>query len=303
MQAQQFNLKYMVIGITAILDGNGGLQIRMGMRRLETNLAAIKHIYVIDHGGQAGQELMICHETAAGKTKIFRVTANQGDPELQRLIGTLAHYRPDADLRGRSMKEAHRVMGATNMTALVPYIMVPLITLGFVVFALPWFIHGIDSGHTQVEVASFSEGPVELESRNVLVHGGQFLVEEALQIETTNDGRTSVEWAIPIVPADWSAGDPVHLVLKTHELSMQEAASLDPEAGVEGVVRNVLWEGLADDEAAYFKNNLGLSIADDVIEVEYQADTKMELFMGLGMVGFVFVVMVVVSVVVARKQR
>jgi hypothetical protein len=137
----------------------------------------------------------------------------------------------------------------------------------------------------------------------VTITGGQFLIDAALQIETTSDSGSSVEWAIPIVGPDWKPGDPVHVVLKTPELSMQEAAELDPMAGIDGVLRTVMWEGLPSDEADYLRDNNGVNLAQDPIEVEYQADTSMELYMGIGLVGFIFVLMTIVSIVVARKQK
>ncbi len=131
----------------------------------------------------------------------------------------------------------------------------------------------------------------------------QFLIDAALQIETTSEGSTTVQWAIPLVPADWQHGDPVHVVLKTHELSAEEAVGLDPAAGVEGVLRTVMWEGLPTDEADDLRNNNGIDLAEDAVEVEYQADTSLDLYLGVGLVGFIFVLMSIISVVVARKQK
>ena len=79
VQPQQFNFKYMVIGISALIDGSGGVQVKMGMRKLNTTLQQIKYVYVIRHGDQA-EEVLICHETSPEKTKVFRANANLGDP-------------------------------------------------------------------------------------------------------------------------------------------------------------------------------------------------------------------------------
>jgi|GEM_PF-2154436 len=302
VQPQQFNFKYMVIGVSALIDGNGAVQVTMGMRKLNTTLAAIKYVYVIRHGDQA-EEVLICHEKSPGKTKIFRANANLGDPEFKRFVDTLAHYRPEADLRQYDSKAAHRMMGATNITAIIPVVMVALFTLGAFAFTLPWFVHGLDSGHAEVDVAQLTDADFSPESRNVTMKNGVFLIDAALQIETTSDSGTSIEWAIPVVPPDWKDGDPVHVVLKTPELSMQEAADLDPEAGIDGVLRTVLWEGLPSDEADYLRDTNGLNLVDDVVEVEYQADTKMQFYIGIGIVAFIGILMTIISVVVARKQK
>lgn len=301
MQPQQFNFKYMVISIAALIDGNGGVQLTMGLRKLKTSLNAIKYVYVVRHG-ETGDEGILCHETAPGKTKIFRFNANVGDPEFKRFLDTIAHYRPDADLRQYDSKTAHRMMGATNTMAIIPVVMTALFTLGALLFVLPWLVHGIDSGHADVTVSQLADPEFSPESRNVTVRDGKFLIDSALQIETTSDSGTTIEWAIPLVPPDWKAGDPVPVVLKTHELSASEASALDPEAGIDGVLRNALWEGLPSDEADYLSNNENLDL-EHVVEIEYQADTTMEMFLGLGIVGFVFVLMTIVSVVVARKQK
>lgn len=302
VQPQQFNFKYMVIGVSALIDGNGAVQITMGMRKLKTTLAAIKHFYVVRHGDQA-EEVLICHEVAPGKTKIYRAQANLGDSEFRRFVDTIAHYRPETDLRRYDSTTAHRMMGATNVNAVIPVVMTALFTLGALLFTLPWLLHGIDTGHANVEVAQLADADFEPESRNVTLSNGVFLIDAALQVETTSDSGTSTEWVIPIVPPDWKKGDTVHVVFKTDELGTAEAASLDPEAGIEGVLRTALWEGLPSDEADYLRDNHGLDLPDDVIELEYGADTKLEMFIGLGLVGFIFVLMTIVSVVVARKQK
>ncbi len=302
MQPQQFNFNYMVIGVSAVIDANGGVQVTMGMRKLNTTLQQIKYIYVLRHGDQA-EEVLICHERSPGKTKIYRANANLGDPGFKRFVDALAHYRPEADLRRYDSKTAHRMMGATNITAIVPVVMTALFTLGALVFVLPWIIHGLDGGHAEVEVAQLADADFEPESRNVTVKDGQFLVDAAMQITTTSDSGTSVEWAIPLVPPDWKTGDPVHVVLRTHELSAEEQMALDPMNGIDGVLRTVLWEGLPSDEADYLRNDNGLDLADDAVEVEYQADTKLELYLGIGIVAFIGILMTIISFVIARKQK
>lgn len=302
LQPQQFNFKYMVIGVSAAIDGNGGVEVKMGLRKLKTTLAAIKYVYVLRHGDQA-EEVVISHETAPGKTKIYRANANMGDPEFRRFVDTIAHYRPETDLRRYDTQTAHRMMGATNVTAYVPIVMTALFTLGALIMVMPWLIHGIDGGHAEVSVAQLGDAEFDPESRNVTVKEGHFLIDAALQIETTSEGSTTIQWAIPLVPVDWESGDPVHVVLKTHELSAAEAMGLDPATGVEGVLRTVLWEGLPSDEADYLRENQGIELPEDAVEIEYQADTSLDLYLGIGIVGFIFVLMSIVSVVVARKQK
>ena len=58
----------MVIGISAVIDGNGGVQVTMGMRKLNTTLAQIKYIYVIRHGDQA-------EEVTRRRQKFFQSSA------------------------------------------------------------------------------------------------------------------------------------------------------------------------------------------------------------------------------------
>ena len=302
IQPQQFNFKYMVIGVSAAIDASGGVEVKMGLRKLKTTLAAIKYVYVVRHGDQA-EEVLILHETAPGKTKIYRANADMGDLAFRRFVDTIAHYRPEADLRRYDAQTAHRMMGATNVSAIIPIVMTALFTLGALIMVMPWLIHGIDGGHAEVTVAQLGDPDFDPDSRNITVKEGQFLIDAALQIETTSEGSTTIEWAIPLVPADWESGDPVHVVLKTHELSATEAIGLDPAAGVDGVLRTVLWEGLPSDEADYLRSNQGLDLAADAVEIEYQAETSLDLYLGIGIVGFIFVLMSIVSVVVARKQK
>lgn len=302
MQVQEFKPNYMGVPIKATVSPER-VTIKMGLRKLDAPLANLRHLYVIDHGSPAGHELMLSHEPAPGKNKVFRLTTTHADPELLRLIETLVALRPEIDIRNVASKAAYRMMGATNVVAVIGWLMPVLITLIFVVIMAPWLFHGIDGGHDEIDAATFDSADFDLDSRNVTISNGQFLFEQALTIETTSDSGTSVEWAIPIVGLDWKSGDPVHLVLKTHELSAEEAEHLNLSSGIDGVVRNIWWEGLADDENAYFGNSFGLQMADDVQEVEYAADTKMELYLALFVIGFIAVLMTIIGVVVARKQR
>ncbi|MBV1862465.1 MAG: hypothetical protein KUG77_28850, partial [Nannocystaceae bacterium] len=66
---------------------------------------------------------------------------------------------------------------------------------------------------------------------------------------------------------------------------------------------NLMWEGLPSDEADYLRDNNGIALAPDAVEIEYQADTSLEFYLGIFLVGFIFVLMSIISVVIARKQK
>jgi hypothetical protein len=70
-----------------------------------------------------------------------------------------------------------------------------------------------------------------------------------------------------------------------------------------GVLRDIWWEGLSDEAAAYFKGKMGLRLSDGARLLEYRADHKEGMWIGLLAVGVTLLIMVAVALAVARKKR
>ena len=79
---------------------------------------------------------------------------------------------------------------------------------------------------------------------------GRILADESIARETTTTSSgstsTSVEYYFPMVHQAWKGGDPVYWVVQTPELTDAEVQQMDPQAGIGGTLRDILWEGLDD---------------------------------------------------------
>ena len=49
------------------------------------------------------------------------------------------------------------MMGATNTARVVSIVMPLLFTLGALLLVMPWLVHGLDSGHVEVEAGAGSD--------------------------------------------------------------------------------------------------------------------------------------------------
>lgn len=184
-----------------------------------------------------------------------------------------------------------------------PFLVAGLLTLLAAVAMTPRFTHGLDSAHAEVLVSQFATPDFSPASHNVTVSRGKFLLSKSIEIAKPDGGSIKKEYAIPLVAPGWKVGGTVYVVLKTPELTEEEFAALDPNVGIDGVLRTVWWEGLLPDEKQFFANEHELTLADDVAEIEFGADPNGDFRVGLIVVGVAFVLSFGVAFVMSRKAN
>ncbi len=300
---QSWQWRYLAATFSATLAG-GTLSIKQGIRNFTIEIGKLSYLYVTHTtAGSMGKvdTVMLCHQPSPGKKKVVRLLSNANDPNMQALIGTLLSLRPDIDIRHLDSKTAHKTMGATRMELVALPIAFIAVMAVMGLLLLPMGLHGIDGGQERVPVAKLYQG-YEPSTHNLIVSGVADL-DDAMFEKTTHKGQTTVEYYLPLVPPGWKKPDPVHVILKTGDLGPTAQEQLIHSTQFEGVLDDILWEGLSSSVSGYLTGHMGLKLADNVKVIHYQEDSQMDLLIFVGVMGFTFVVMLVVFGIVLLRRR
>ncbi|MGZ3450393.1 MAG: hypothetical protein ACXVEF_12405 [Polyangiales bacterium] len=303
---QTFQYGFLTLTCTASI-ADGIIEVKQGIRTWRVPIVSLRHLYLRRHGGGQYDELLLGTEPAPNKKKVFRFSANAGQPQFRALADTIAAYRPDIDRRAMPEKEAMAMMGAKNVEMMVLVGVLGIIPLILAIALLPMLIHGLDSGKERVKLSQLVKGK-SLESHNLVISGGRVLTEKSLSVTTVNkrngiETSRSTSYYVPLVPKDWDEGDPIKVVIKTKQLSNSEIAELEESDVIPGVARDVLWEGLDSKQADWFKEKGHLELSKDVILLEYKADSANDLLTYCIALGATTVTLFLIGVFVAIKQR
>src|SRR4051794_28290957 len=121
-----------------------------------------------------------------------------------------------------------------------------VLTIGVALTAmcLPRIIHGLDKGEAHLPAGNLV-GDYHPVTRNLVVRGvlhREFLVERSVRDE---NGRLKEQRSfVPLVPPDWTASEPVHLVFSARAWPGYRLEELVAAPEQHGVLRDALWEGL-----------------------------------------------------------
>jgi hypothetical protein len=298
---QEFKFQYTVMKVTATLDARD-VQFKMGLRKYKAEISALKHLYVQQQIGGDTQELTLTY-SYGHKLKRFRVYADTGEAGFDQAIAALLERRPDIDIRSLPEKEAFAAMGAVNTEKMAAISVPVIITLVVAGMMYPAIRHGFDDGHEDVTVAELAEGKV-LDSANLTVSETTLCLDEAIEKTTTQESSKTVRYYIPLVPKGAKCLETtVSVVLETDDLNESDRKELLESPSIDGMHLNIWWEGLGDDERAFFVEEQSLTLADEIVLVEYKAkpgDYKSMVFIGLGVTFFI---MVVLSIFMWRKRK
>lgn len=305
-EPHSFTYGFMAFQCKATLDPER-LRVKQGIRTFEVAVPKLAHLYVQQAGGGTQTVLVLAEAVSPKKNKILRLHANPGDPGFLALVDAILALRPEIDLRGMDEKQALSKMGAVN-TDLVGLVIMVLVVPAIVGAALlPQLVHGLDFGQDRISVASIAKGK-RPDSRNVVITSAQAKLSESIEVTTTStkggvETSSSTKFFVPLVTDSWDKSQPVHVVLETDELTTAEEAKLERSTKFSGVVRDVLWEGLDRGERDYFVNDVGLSLAEDVMLVEHRANPRFDLLVFLAATGVTFAIMLVLAAGLWIKKR
>ncbi|MCL2824000.1 MAG: hypothetical protein FWD57_08415, partial [Polyangiaceae bacterium] len=179
--------------------------------------------------------------------------------------------------------------GTGSRTRLVVALLLLCMPAAVIVALLPRLVHGLDFGEDRVSIAVFVDGHVPI-SRNMVITGvrAQRGGAEGRVSTRTSAGLDRGGWSesgrrlIPLVPLDWDRDQPVHVVLETEDTSSSEQALVDRSTKFRGILRDVLWEGLREQDRVHLTEDFGLLLADDVKLIEHRADPRYDLLVFIG---------------------
>lgn len=233
----------------------------------EIALSNIQYFYVKDFKDY--REFIINHVKANGKTSNVKLIGSYGSQDVDNLANFLAALYPAKDLRKMDSKDAFKLMKAVNSQKMGLWIVAILIPAIMTIFFLPGLIHYFDSGHDNASIEDIISGK-DLSSHNLTLTG--IVLNQGMweQTTTTNKGSTTTTEKnyFPLIPETWKEGDPLNLILETEGMSQAETDEFVLKTSFNGTLRNVLWEGVADDQKEFFKSEYGLVMADNVVLFE-----------------------------------
>jgi hypothetical protein len=286
-------------------DAAGHLEVKQGIRTWRVPFAQIHHVYFRRNG--PFDELIVGTEPSPGKKKVFRFSADGGQPGFHAVVEALVARRPDTDRRALPASEAMKLIGARNVELIVLVVGLAIVPVILAIALLPTLVHGLDRGETKLSLAKLAKDR-SYDSRNLVITGARLETSKAMSLTTVNKrngietGR-STKFYIPLVPKDWDDGDPVHVVLETKELLPFELEELESSSSFRGVARDVLWEGLGSKQRTFLEKDQGLRLSKDLLLFEYRAKTDNDLAVYLGVVGGTTFVFAVIGLIVYLKHR
>lgn len=293
-----FRFRFTLFVVDAKIEDDR-LEAKTGIKTISVPLSRLQHLYVHTPRDAQVSELLLSY-LHKGRLKRVRLYSDPGEPNFERLVKALLARRPDIDIGHLEVHEAYVRLGSRELEWLViPAVMGLGVLIVTLLFA-PMLIHGFDGGHTEVTVAQLAEGE-SLDTHHLTVVG-RADVKRMVRI----DPRPGVEqrrvgvW-MPLVAEGAPPEAPVDVILETRI----DPDTLDEFAAAEkhqGILRNIWWEGL---DGAQKKTLIasGIQLSSDVKLFHEGVRPRDELTLSLSIVGFMFFILVTVTVVLRKRSK
>lgn len=272
MQPREYKVSYMVNSNKFTFDGVN-VTVTMGPFRKKTfPFVNIQNYYVFENGPY--RSLWVTYLNEKGKLKKAQLFADIGDVGFRELVADLNNSIGGKSLNHLPEKEAFKVMKQANPKKLGMIIAACIIVGLTTAFMYPGLLHYFDFGFERAEVQQLIRGE-DLGTRNLELSG--IPLEEAVEeYYTSTSGRSNSEAStktfVPLVPPDWDYDRPIKVVMQFEYLSESEFDAILEHSTFTGVVRDIGYEGLDDDERGYFMTEYGLEVPEDAILFEVTGD-------------------------------
>lgn len=295
---REFTFAYMANKTSVTFDGYN-LLCKMGpFRKKSFPFANIINYYVFENNNY--RSLFITYTNDKGKLSRVQLFSQLGEIGFRDLVEELNTSIGAKGLNHLPEKEAFKVMKAANPKKLGPVVAFGILFAIITAVMFPGLRHFFDFGFEDAEVQQLVAGE-DLGTRNLNLMG--IPLNETLEETTTTTRKgstsTSVKVFIPVVAPDWDYDQPVDVIMQFDELSADEYESVLESSEFVGVVRNIWYEGLDEDEKQFFRDEYDLSVNDNAILFEVtgeQHNDAMMFWIWVGLNGIFLIIFVIAAV-------
>lgn len=298
---REFIFSYMNAKNSVTFDGMN-LLCKMGpFRKKLIPFNSVQNYYVFDN--KSYRSLYITWSDEQGKLRRVQLYTHLGEIGFRDLVDELNNSIGAKSLNHLPEKEAFKVMKAANPKKWAPFVAFAIILVITTCIFYPGLHHYLDFGFRDAEVQELISGD-ELGTRNLNLSG--MPLSETLEETTTSthNGSTTTtkKVYIPIVSPDWDENQPVKVVMKFDELSDEEYDAIMESSEFTGVVRNIWYEGLEQDQRQFFSDEYGLTVPDDAIMFEVTGERHnddLQFWLWVGINGL----FVIIFIIAALKNK
>ncbi|GAB4296299.1 MAG: hypothetical protein Kow0068_20760 [Marinilabiliales bacterium] len=294
---EKYTFAYLTTKTTATID-DGVLHLKISpIIKKQISLEAIKYFYV--HESKDYCTLIIRYEKNNGKHTNQRIIFAHLDNQALSFINSLSQKFPEKDLRGKSEKEALKILKATNTTKMALFVALIVMIIVPTIIFIPTIMHYFDSGKAEITVKELINGK-DPGTNNLRLYG---VVLNAGMWEKIYGKAAYESNYFPIVQKDWEEGDPVHILLDCGEMTQDEIDSLVYNTVyVDGVLKNILWEkGIDSEFKKFFKDEYDIEFADDALLFDITPqDTEVLFYI---YIGVLFLMIIIWGILYYKQTR
>lgn len=295
---REYIFNYMGTNNSVTLDGLNVL-CKMGpFRKKNFPFASIVNYYVFED--KSYRALYITYTDETGKLKKVTMYSHLGEIGLRDLVEELNSKIQTKGLNHLPEKEAFKAMNAANPKKWAPIVAFLIIFSIITVFFIPALAHYFDYGFADAEVQQLISGE-DLGTRNLNLSGIPLSENLEETTTTTKNGSTTTtrKVYIPLVAPDWESDQPVEVILQFDELSDSEFDAILESSEFVGVVRNIWYEGLEDDQIQFFVDNYDMQISENVVMFEvtgYEHNDDLMFWVWVGINIFMAIIFLIVYI-------
>jgi hypothetical protein len=298
---KQYDFSYLTINSTVTID-EFKVHIKNGpFIKKDIPLASLQYFYVFPNNDY--KSLYWVYTNDKGKRTKFVSMSGSSEPGFAEMCNDLQQQFPEKSLNNLPEKEAFKTMNIANPNKWAPVIAFLLIFLVLNIFFYPGLRHYFDFGFSKVQATELINGSYS-GSRNISVSG--ILLDKSLEetTTTTNNGSTTttVSEFIPMVDENWKEGDPVKVFLSFDKLSDAEYSELFNLESHTGVIRDIAWEGMSNDQVKFFKEHYSMNVDKDPVLVEITNQTHNDSWAFVAMIASA-VILGILFLIIAIKRR
>jgi hypothetical protein len=276
------------------------VKIKIGpFRKYEFAFPNIQNFYVFDNNQY--RSIFITYTDDTGKNKKVQVFSTPAEMGFNQLAAELNAKIPQKSLNHLSEKEAFKVMKTANPKKWAPVVAFLFMLVVTSAFVYPGLRHYFDFGFADATVAEIGEGK-DVGTRNIHITG-QTLDQPLVETSSSSQGTkpTSKTTYIPLVSEDYVDGDPVKVILKFDGLSDFEYQEELHKTDFTGVVRNIAWEGIGNDQVDFFKQHFQMNFPSAPVLVEITNTEHNDFYALAVLVGMAVVIGIIVLITALKR--